>query len=427
MNGGIYDQVGGGFARYSVDADWEIPHFEKMLYDNAQLVSLYSEAYQVTHNERYKEVVDQTYEFIERELSDSSGGFYSALDADSEGEEGKFYVWTYEELKAILGSDFEAFLKVYDISVHGNFEGKNNLVRRPNVTVGASQIDSWRKKLLNERSKRVRPRLDDKILTSWNALMLSGYLDAYKAFGEQRFLDRALKCAAFIKSRMLEPDFKLKRNFKNGQTTISGFLDDYSFTCEAFIGLYQVTFDEQWLLLAREIADYTIQHFSNAANGLFFYTSISDDPLIARKTESSDNVVPASNSSMALALYRLGVMLDNKGYIQQSKRALNNIKDNMLGYPTYYANWAILMDWFIHEPYEVAICGEHALQLNGELNTCFLPNCIVLGKTSSSNLLLEIPLIDDKLKPGETWIYVCQDKTCGIPVKTVDQALGQIR
>ena len=427
MNGGIYDQVGGGFARYSVDADWEIPHFEKMLYDNAQLVSLYSEAYQVTHNERYKEVVDQTYEFIERELSDSSGGFYSALDADSEGEEGKFYVWTYEELKAILGSDFEAFLKVYDISVHGNFEGKNNLVRRPNVTVGASQIDSWRKKLLNERSKRVRPRLDDKILTSWNALMLSGYLDAYKAFGEQRFSDRALKCAAFIKSRMLEPDFKLKRNFKNGQTTISGFLDDYSFTCEAFIGLYQVTFDEQWLLLAREIADYTIQHFSNAANGLFFYTSISDDPLIARKTESSDNVVPASNSSMALALYRLGVMLDNKGYIQQSKRALNNIKDNMLGYPTYYANWAILMDWFIHEPYEVAICGEHALQLNGELNTCFLPNCIVLGKTSSSNLLLEIPLIDDKLKPGETWIYVCQDKTCGIPVKTVDQALGQIR
>lgn len=423
MNGGIYDQVGGGFARYSVDADWEIPHFEKMLYDNAQLVSLYSEAYQVTHNERYRQIVDETYEFIERELSDASGGFYSALDADSEGEEGKFYVWTYEELKAILGDDFDEFMKVYDVPAHGNFEGKNNLVRRPGVEVAESKIKEWQKKLLAERSKRVRPRLDDKILTSWNALMLSGNIDAYKAFGEKRFLDRALKSANFIKSNMLQSDFSLKRNYKNGKANISGFLDDYSFTCEAFIALYQVTFNEQWLKLADGIAQHTIQHFSNLSNGMFFYTSTNDDPLIARKTESSDNVIPASNSSMALALYRLGLLLDKKEYIQQAKRVLTNVKDNVLGYPTYYANWAVLMDWFIQEPYEVAVSGEDATVVNEELNTHFLPNCLVMGSSGQSKL----PLLQDKFKPGGTLIYVCQNKTCQLPVNSVAEALKQIK
>jgi uncharacterized protein YyaL (SSP411 family) len=423
MNGGIYDQVGGGFARYSVDGDWEIPHFEKMLYDNAQLVSLYSEAYQVTKNERYKQVVDETYEFIERELSDASGGFYSALDADSEGEEGKFYVWSYEELKAILGADFDSFTRVYDVSEHGNFEGRNNLVRRPGVHLPDMKIAEWRKKLLAERSKRVRPRLDDKILTSWNALMLSGYIDAYKAFGEKRFLDRALKSAEFIKANMLQSDFSLKRNYKNGKANIGGFLDDYSFTCEAFIALYQVTFDPQWLKLADGIAQHTIQHFSNLSNGMFFYNSTNDEPLIARKTESSDNVIPASNSSMALALYRLGLLLDKKDYIDRAKRVLTNVKDNIMGYPNYYANWAVLMDWFIAEPYEVAISGENALALNRELNGHFLPNCLIMGSTHKS----ELPLLEDKFKAGETLIYVCQNKTCQLPVKSAAEALRQIK
>jgi len=423
MNGGIYDQVGGGFARYSVDADWEIPHFEKMLYDNAQLMSLYSEAYQVTENPRYKEVVDETYVFIERELSDESGGWYSALDADSEGEEGKFYIWGYDELKRILGADFDAFLKVYEVTPAGNFEGKNNLVRRPHVEVNKEQLEGWKKKLLAERSKRVRPRLDDKVLTSWNALMLSGYLDAYKAFGEKRFLDRALKNAAFIKAKMLQPDFSLKRNYKNGKSNISGFLDDYSFTIEAFIALYHTTLDEQWLRLADSIAQHTIQHFSNNANGLFFYTSVNDDPLIARKTESSDNVIPASNSSMALALYKLGLLLDNKAYIQMSKRALNNVKDNVLGYPGYYANWAILMDWFIDEPYEVAISGPQALEFNQDLNKHFCPNAIFMGSVAVSKL----PLLEDKFKEGQTLIYICKNKTCQLPVSDAREALRQLK
>ncbi len=423
MSGGIYDQVGGGFARYSVDGDWEIPHFEKMLYDNAQLVSLYSEAYQVTKNERYKEVVEETCNFIERELSDDSGGFYSALDADSEGEEGKFYVWTYTELKSILGVEFDAFSRVYEISEHGNFEGKNNLVRRPNVKVDRVHIENWQKLLLAERSKRIRPRLDDKILTAWNALMLNGYVDAYRAFGEKRFLDRALKNAAFIKTHMLKPDFSLNRNYKNGKSGIGGFLDDYSFIIQAFIALYEVTFDEQWLKLADEITQHTIQHFSNIGNGLFFYTSINDVPLIARKTEISDNVIPASNSSMAMALYRLGLLLDKPEYLQQARKALNNVKDNVLGYPVFYANWAILMDWTISEPYEVAISGVGAIDLNHELNKHFLPNCSFSGSKLASSL----PLLEGKYKEGETLIYVCRNKTCQLPVRSAAEALKEIK
>jgi uncharacterized protein YyaL (SSP411 family) len=422
MNGGIYDQVGGGFARYSTDSAWIIPHFEKMLYDNAQLVSLYANAYRLTKNPRYKQVVEETLAFIERELSDASGGFYSALDADSEGEEGKFYVWSYEELVKLLGPDFEEFAKVFKVSKHGNFEGKNNLVREPAAKVDDAKLKLWKAKLLAERSKRVRPRLDDKVLTSWNALMLKGYVDAYTAFGDVQYLDKALKNANFIKQNMLQSDFSLKRNYKNGKSNINGFLDDYSFTCEAFLALYQSTFDEQWLKLADSIAAYTIQHFYNLSNGMFFYTSVTDAPLIARKTESSDNVIPASNSSMAKVLYQLGMLHDNADYINKAKRAVMNLKENMLNYPSYYANWAMLMDNFIDEPYEVAFVGKDALKLSQSFGEHYLPNCIVLGSIKESTL----PLLEMKYKVNETLIYVCKNKSCKLPVKSVEEAISQV-
>ncbi|MBL0310837.1 MAG: thioredoxin domain-containing protein [Bacteroidetes bacterium] len=428
MNGGIYDQLGGGFARYSVDERWEIPHFEKMLYDNAQLVSLYAEAYRLTKNERYKEVVYETLDFVERELSDSSGGFYSALDADSEGEEGKFYVWSYEELKQILGIDFEDFKKVFRISPGGNFEGrKNNLVRIENSElkpeIVAQNLKKWKEKLLKERGKRIRPALDDKILTSWNALMLMGYTNAYESFSDQKFLDRALVLASFLRDKMLQPDGSIRRNYKNGKTSINGFLDDYSFTIQAFIALYEVTFDEQWLLLANEMSEYVIQHFYNIQTGLFFYTSISDAPLIARKTETSDNVIPASNSSMANALYRLGLIDDREDYIQKAEKAISKVKDNMLTHPAYYANWAILMDYLMEEPFEVAIVGKDAKELKQTLQQHFLPHAVFLGSTSQSNL----PLLKDKMKNDGTYIYVCRNKTCKLPVKTVEEALVQMK
>ncbi len=254
MNGGIYDQVGGGFARYSVDGDWEIPHFEKMLYDNAQLVSVYSEAYRLLKDESYKEVVYQTLEFVERELTNKEGAFYSALDADSEGHEGKFYVWSVGELKQTLGSDFEQFSGVFNVSEEGNFEGTNHLTRKALDEYPVEDIAKWRSQLLTARDKRIRPGLDDKTLTSWNALMLLGYVDAYKAFGEERFLNAALRNAQFIKNTMLKPDLSLMRGDKNGKVSIPAFLDDYSFVIEAFISVYQVTFDEQWLKLADELA-----------------------------------------------------------------------------------------------------------------------------------------------------------------------------
>ncbi len=422
MNGGIYDQAGGGFARYSVDGDWEIPHFEKMLYDNAQLVSLYSEAYQITKNERYKETVYETLEFAERELSDVSGGFYSALDADSEGEEGKFYVWTYEELKKLLGSDFDEFCKVFNVSEHGNFEERNNLTRKQIAANKQQKIKEWKIKLLTERSKRIRPLLDDKVLTAWNALMLKGYADAYKAFGEKRFLLRTLKCAQFLKTKMVQPDYSIMRNYKNGRVTINGFLDDYSFTCEAFLALYNATFDEQWLTLTKHITDHVIQHFYNVNTGMFFYTSINDEPLIARKTEMGDNVIPASNSSMAKVLYTLGTVYDNNDYLEKSKRALQNMQENIAGHPSYYSNWAMLLDHFTDEPFEVAITGEKSAELKQEFDKQFLPNCIFIGTPSQSSL----PLLEGKHQPGETLIYVCRHKTCQLPVKTVAEAMKQM-
>ena len=423
MNGGIYDQIGGGFARYSVDGEWEIPHFEKMLYDNAQLVSLYAEVFQLTKNERYKEVVYETLDFIERELSDESGGFYSALDADSEGVEGKFYVWTYDELKKVIGSDFNEFCKVFVVSETGNFEGENNLTRRETIDNRHKTIQEWKKKLLQERASRVRPGLDDKILTAWNALMLKGYCDAYKVFGEQRFLTRALNCAEFLKTKMIQEDFSLKRNFKNGRVTISGFLDDYSFICEALLAVYEITFDEKWLLLAKNIANYVIQHFLNANTGLFFYTSINDAPLIARKTETSDNVIPASNSSMAKVLFQLGLFFDQADYIDKAKQAIANMQENIITHPSFYANWAVLADWFVAEPFQIAIVGEQAHEFRKQFNNHFLPNCLFLGSTSA---ITSVPLLEEKHVKDDTLIYVCQNKTCQLPNYSVEESLKNL-
>lgn len=421
MNNGLYDHVGGGFARYSVDERWEIPHFEKMLYDNAQLVSLYADAYLLTKNERYKETVYETLDFVERELSDEAGGFYSALDADSEGEEGKYYVWSYEELKKLLATDFSEFEKVFMVSEHGNFEGKNHLSRFPEVT-SHPLLNSWKQKLLAERNQRIRPLLDDKMLCAWNALMLKAFADAYRVFKEEKFLHRALKCAGFIKERLLQSDFSLKRNCKNNRVTINGFLDDYSFTCEAFWALYQITFNEEWLMLAKNICDYAVQHFYNANTGLFFYTSVNDAPLIARKTETSDNVIPSSNSVLCKVLFYLGTVYEQDSYLQMSKRGCSVMAQRISQHPSYYANWAALADYFVSPPFEVAMVGTHALQVKHRFDENYLPTCIFAGAAGQSNL----PFVKQKAANGQTLIYVCQNKVCQLPVQSVAEAMHLI-
>ncbi|HUX58169.1 MAG TPA: thioredoxin domain-containing protein [Bacteroidales bacterium] len=390
--GGIYDQIGGGFARYSTDENWHIPHFEKMLYDNAQLVSLYSYAWQITKKDLYKAIVYQTLEFIRQELTSSDGGFYSSLDADSEGEEGKFYSWSFEEVQSILKNEAPLFIAYYNITESGNWEhGKNVLFRKQDEKDIAEKynlsLSELRKKIANDkaailetRNQRVKPGLDDKILTSWNALMLKGYTDAYRVFGDEKFLNTALNSANFLSLNAIGRDNEIFRNYKNGKSTIPGLLDDYSFVISAFIDLYQATFDEKWLYKANELTDYAFNHFFDHVSGMFYYTHEKHSELIARKMEITDNVIPSSNSEMAKNLFLLGHYFNNDLYIQQAKQMLINVKTDLSKNISYYSNWAILAIHFIQPLYEVAIIGKDWNRIRKDLDNNYLPDAIFLGE-----------------------------------------------
>lgn len=432
--GGIYDHVGGGFARYSTDAVWKVPHFEKMLYDNAQLTSLYASAYQLTKDPLYKNVVYETLEFIDRELTSPEGGFYSSLDADSDGEEGRFYVWTKDEIKKILGDDAALVIDYFNVTEKGNWEGGKNILyqsgddntiaKKYNITSLelSKRITGAKKILLAERAKRIRPGLDDKILTAWNGLMIKGYTDAYRVFGEQRFLDAALKNAAFILKNAQSNDNRLNRNFKNGKSSINAFLDDYAFTIDAFIALYQSTFDEKWLKEAQHLLEYTLAHFYDAKSGMFYYTSDKDPALIARKMEIADNVIPSSNSAMAKNLFMLGEYFYKDDYIHMASVMLNNVKQDAVNGNAYYANWDILMAWLAAEPFEVAIVGNDYAAKRKEIDTHYLPNIFLSGGNSEGSLTL----LEGKLVPGKTTIYVCRNKSCKLPTTEVSKAVEQI-
>ncbi|MFK7920960.1 MAG: thioredoxin domain-containing protein [Bacteroidia bacterium] len=431
--GGIYDQVGGGFARYSTDAVWKVPHFEKMLYDNSQLVSLYSSAYQLTKNPRYKEVVYQSLDWIERELSDENGGFYSSLDADSEGEEGKYYVWTEEELDQLLGKDALLFKDFYNVKSGGNWEHSNILhhtISREKFTqkneVVLADFEALLKrshdKLLSVRLKRISPGLDDKVLTAWNALMLKGYVDAYRVFGEQRFLDRAAQNAQFIQKEMMREGGRLYRNHKNGKSSINAFADDYGLVIEAFVSLYQATFEEEWLFLADSLMQYSLTHFFDETSGLFYYTSDEDDPLIARSREVPDNVIPGSNSILAKDLFLLGTYLNKGDYLQKAEFMLQTVLPDAKKNGSFYANWGILLNWQLNTPYEVAIVGNDFAKARQELDQHYLPNAFLLGGAKEGKL----ELLEYKSVPGATMIYVCQNKVCQMPTEEVELALKQL-
>ena len=433
-DGGIYDQIGGGFSRYSTDAHWRVPHFEKMLYDNAQLVSLYSAAYQQTKNPKYKRIVSETLDFIQRELKSKEGGFYSSLDADSEGEEGTFYVWTKSELQKVLGHKADFIIDYYGITENGNWENGRNVfyvsssdkktAEKYKITENelTKRVLEAKKMLLKERARRIRPGLDDKIITSWNALMLKGCVDAYRVFDNRNYLDMALKNAEFINEKIKTKDNRLHRNYKNGKVSINGFLDDYAFTIEAFISLYQATFDEKWLKSAQQLTAYVNAHFHEKNGGMFYYTSDMDPALIARKQEVTDNVMPSSNSQMAKNLFMLGQYFYNDDYIQKSKKMINNVKQNALDKGVYFANWDVLMAWFAEKPYEVAILGKEFESKQKEFNKHYLPNALFSGGVSEGAL----PLLKHKLIEGQTTIYMCQNKLCQFPVTDVKEALKQM-
>lgn len=433
--GGIYDQVGGGFARYSTDAYWKVPHFEKMLYDNAQLVSLYSQAYKWNHNPLYKQVVFETLEWVEREMTSKEGFFYSALDADSEGEEGKFYVWEKEELKELLGADFELAQDYFNVNDKGYWENKQYILLRDDDNEQIAKkhklsleellvkIEKIKKILLDVRDKRIHPGLDDKSLTSWNAMMIKAYLDAYGAFNEKKFLDAASNSMNVLLKSQKRKDGGLNHNYKNGVSNINAYLEDYCFVIDALIHLYQSTFDEKWLDETKSFAKYTIEHFFDERSGMFYFTSDLDDKLIARKMEINDNVIPASNSVMAKNLFLLGHLLDNKDYLEKSDQMLQNILSNMNSYPSGYSNWAQLLLCHVKPFYEIAISGKEANQKKDELNQNYLPNTILLGAIGES----ELPLLENKFVKDKTLIYVCVNKSCQLPVEKVEDARKQIQ
>ena len=433
-NGGIYDQIGGGFSRYSTDSYWKVPHFEKMTYDNAQLVSLYSSAYQKTKNPLFKTIIEETLEFVSRELTSKQGGFYSSLDADSEGQEGKFYIWKENRLRELLGQDADLIIDYYNVEKSGNWEHESNILlknesdesfaKRNQLSYDdlIQKVILTKKILLNKRSQRIRPGLDDKILTSWNGLMLKGYLDAYIALGNKDYLKAALKNAEFICDELKLEDNRLFRNFKNNKATINGFLDDYAFTIQAFISLYQATFDQQWLNKAEALLKYSLSHFFDKSTGMFYYTSDIDISLIARKMEISDNVIPSSNSEMAKNLFLMGRYLYNDNYIKMSKTMLNNVKESTIKGSSYFSNWGILMSWLSSETYDVSIVGKDCQLLRKQLNQYYLPNVFISGGLEEGDMLI----LEGKLLPNETTIYVCQNNTCKLPVNSVDKALKQL-
>ena len=434
-NGGIYDQVGGGFSRYATDASWHAPHFEKMLYDNGQLISLYSHAFQLTGNPLYKRIVFETIGFIKRELTSPEGGFYSSLDADSEGKEGKFYVWTKDEIQKILGKDAALFNDYFGITDRGNWEtgeniadinmGEKDLEKKYNLSHDAllQKIDSLKMLVFEKRKERVRPGTDDKILTSWNALMAKGLIDAFRVFGDTGFLASAQKNIDFLLKNISAKNGGIYRNYKNGEATIPAFLDDYAFLINVLISYYQVSFDESYLQKANNLTRYVEDHFFDEASGMFFYTDDQYSDLIARKMEVSDNVIPSSNSEMAKNLLLLSIYFENSKYEDQSTQMIKNVIDDIQKTPGYYSNWAQTMALQIRPPYEVAIVGNDWQQKLSELQKNYLPNTVYLGGDKEGDL----PLLESKLMKGKTMIYVCENKTCQRPVEDVMEALKQIK
>ena len=438
--GGVYDHIGGGFSRYSTDMKWHVPHFEKMLYDNAQLVSLYSQAYKATKKPLYEEVVKETLEYIKKEMTHQEGAFYSSLDADSvseegELEEGAYYVFNKEELKLQLEEDFNLFSEYYNVTNYGKWEKENYvLIRKKSdqeiiteFSISQEELNqkkkNWKQLLLAYRNNRAKPRLDDKSLTSWNALMIKGYVDAYKAFQVPEYLNAAQKNGQFLINHQLQENGALNHSYKDGKSTINGYLEDYAAVIDAFIALYEVTLNELWINKANELAAYTFENFFDAEKNMFYFTSKEDEKLVARNFEYRDNVIPASNSIMAKNLLILSHHFDNKKYLTTASKMLHNVQPEIESYPSGFSNWLDLMSNFQDNFYEVVVVGKDASKKIAELNARYLPNILIAGSTSESKK----PLLNYRYIDGETLIYVCVNNSCKLPVSDISEALNFIK
>ena len=429
--GGVYDHVGGGFFRYSTDNRWKVPHFEKMLYDNAQLLSLYAKAHQVFKDPRYHQIVIETAEFLEREMSNNEGAFHAAIDADSEGEEGKFYIWKIEELRSILKDDFPLFSKYYNVEAEAVWEEDNYILHKKvgdstfieKNDISARELDlaktRWKKVLLTIRGQRIRPKTDDKIITSWNALLINGYVDAYKAFGNEEFLKKAEDIFLFLQKNNFR-DEALVHTYKKGSKLENSFIEDYAFLIDAVLNLYGVTLEEAYLNFAQDL--------NSAANDLFFddtsrmYRYNQGQELISKILKTNDGVIPSPNAIMAHNLFKLGHIEYNLQFLERSKQMLLSMAPAIRSDGAAYAKWSQLHLLQTHAYFEIVIVGKNAHKLTQSVNSNYLPNAIIVGSKAESDL----PLFKDRYEADATYIYVCQNSTCKLPVKTVEKAMEQM-
>jgi hypothetical protein len=430
-SGGIYDHIGGGFARYSTDSRWLVPHFEKMLYDNALLSRVYLHAWQITGKDIYRRVVEETLDWVLRKMRHNDGGFYSSLDADSQGEEGKFYVWNPGQIREILGDEAELFTQYYDISESGNWEGKSipNVSRTISEVAQISGLDEAvllnrlkdnREKVLASRSQRVWPGLDDKILTSWNGLMLASLAEAGRDLHRADYLSAATINAEFLYNNMRREDGRLWRTWKEGSGgKYNAYLEDYTFLADGLIALYQSTFDSRWYYWVEELIDRVLNHFQDRNGGGFFDTSDDHESLIYRPKSLQDNAVPSGNSMAGSTLLKYGLLSGNHSYLSAAEQALAGMMRPMAEQPTAFANWLSSTMFYLEDAREIAIIGETAKEDTQRLltevfhryNPFFVVAAGVPGDADPVALLANRKMID-----GKASAYVCRRFVCNQPV-----------
>ncbi|HEX6552054.1 MAG TPA: thioredoxin domain-containing protein [Ktedonobacteraceae bacterium] len=436
--GGIYDQLGGGFHRYSVDAQWLVPHFEKMLYDNALLSRVYLHTYLVTGNAFYRRIVEETLDYVVREMTSPEGGFYSTQDADSESEEGKFFVWTPAEIEAALSPrDAELFMQYYDVTQKGNFEGKNILHVSQDVEEIAKAAQLSRKQVENSlqqsrlrlfqmREQRVKPGRDEKILTSWNGLMLRSFAEAARYLERADYLQVASKSAEFLLGE-LRPEGRLLRTYKDGRARLKGYLEDYVFLADGLLALYEASFQPRWFTEARGLMDEAIALFADEQNNGFFDTGSDHEALISRPKDIMDNATPAGNSVAVDVLLRLAAFTAEEGYRQRADDYLQPIADVMVQHPQAFGHVIGALDFALSTVKEFAIMGNPSeadtRSLLGVINGRYLPNSVLAcADPTDREAVQAVPLLTDRpLKEGKASAYVCQNFACLVPVNTAEE------
>ena len=433
-NGGIYDQLGGGFHRYSTDSRWLVPHFEKMLYDNALLPIVYAEAYQITKNGKYLSVINQTLEYVLREMTSPDGGFYSAQDADSEGEEGKYYVWKKSEIQEILGKDADVFCLYYDVIDGGNFEGHNILNNNINVSTAAFQfgktenevaeiIKRSSEKLFEKRASRVAPGRDEKILTSWNALMISAFAKGYRSSGQKKFLLAAENCIRFIEEKLTKSG-ELLRTYKDGQAKLKAYLDDYAFFVNALLDVFEVDPKAKYLDLASQHANYLIEHFWDPSENNFFFTADNHEKLIVRTKNIYDLSLPSGNSVAANAFLKLYHLTQNKKFLEVAVKIMESLSVMAAENPFGFGQILNSIHLYLQKPTEITLLNTKDQEIYDMLTRKFLPESILvtIDKEEYLNDLRKHPFFAGKeYDKNKTTVFICKDFTCSLPLHSISE------